>query len=80
MTTSLDIYETPTLAEAVGIDVEFIHFETPSKILPSGAHGIGEGAMMGVPAAIVNALASIINKAITDLPLRPYKIMRAIEG
>ncbi len=81
LTTSLDIYETPTLAEAVGMEVEFIHFETPTKHLVSGgAHGVGEGAMMGVPAAIVNALASIIGKAITDLPLRPYKIMRAVEG
>jgi 2-furoyl-CoA dehydrogenase large subunit len=80
VTTSLDIYESPTLAEAVGIDMEFIHFETPTKHLVSGAHGVGEGVMMGVPAAIVNALASIIGKAVTDLPLRPYKIMRAIEG
>ena len=61
------------------MEVEFIHFETPTKHLVSGAHGVGEGAMMGVPAAIVNALASIIGKAITDLPLRPYKIMKAVE-
>ncbi len=80
LTTNLDIYESPTLAEAVGMEVEFIHFETPTKHLVSGAHGVGEGAMMGVPAAIVNALASIIGKAITDLPLRPYKIMKAVEG
>jgi 2-furoyl-CoA dehydrogenase large subunit len=80
LTTSLDIYESPTLAEAVGMEVEFIHFETPAKFLVSEAHGVGEGAMMGIPAAIVNALASIIGKAVTDLPLRPYKIMRAIEG
>lgn len=36
LTTSLDIYETPTLAEAVGMEVEFIHFETPTKHLVSG--------------------------------------------
>lgn len=80
LTTSLDIYESPTLAEAVGIDVEFIHFETPTKHLLSGAHGVGEGAMMGVPAAIVNALTSILGKPITDLPIRPHKIAKALEG
>ncbi|WP_069807202.1 xanthine dehydrogenase family protein molybdopterin-binding subunit [Vulcanisaeta thermophila] len=80
MTTTLDIYESPTLAEAVGMNVEFIHFETPTKHLVSGAHGVGEGAMMGVPAAIVNALTSILGKPITDLPIRPHKIAKALEG
>ncbi|ARM74738.1 xanthine dehydrogenase family protein molybdopterin-binding subunit [Acidianus manzaensis] len=69
-TLTFDSYETPTLSEALGMDVEFIHFETQSQYLPSGAYGLGEGPIMGAPASIANAVSRIIAKRITELPIR----------
>lgn len=44
---------------------------------PFGAKGVGEGGVMGVPAAIGNAVAQAIGARITDLPLTPEKVWRA---
>ncbi|WP_205760720.1 xanthine dehydrogenase family protein molybdopterin-binding subunit [Acidianus sulfidivorans] len=68
-TLTFDSYESPTLSEAIGMEVKFIHFETNSPFLPSGAYGLGEGPIMGAPAAISNAV-SRMGKRITELPIR----------
>ena len=45
---------------------------------PYGAKGVGEGALAGVPPAIVNALADIGLK-MNELPLTPERVWRAIQ-
>jgi len=45
---------------------------------PYGAKGVGEGALAGVPAAIVNALADLGISA-HELPLTPERVWRATE-
>jgi CO/xanthine dehydrogenase Mo-binding subunit len=46
---------------------------------PYGAKGVGEGALAGVPAAIVNALADI-GLHMHELPLTPERVWRAIQA
>ncbi|MCI0893199.1 MAG: xanthine dehydrogenase family protein molybdopterin-binding subunit, partial [Chloroflexi bacterium] len=44
---------------------------------PYGIKGAGEGALAGVPAAIVNALADI-GVQVTELPLTPERVWQAL--
>src|SRR5699024_2553550 len=46
---------------------------------PFGSKGVGEGGIMGVPAAIGNAVAEAIGTRINQLPLTPERVWRAIE-
>ena len=45
---------------------------------PFGAKGMGEGGMLPVAAAIANAVEDAIGVRITDLPITPQKIVRAL--
>ncbi len=53
--------------------------ENPSSSGPYGARGIGETPMIGVPAAIGNAVQDAIGVSITSLPLSPEKVMIALK-
>ncbi|WP_342713137.1 xanthine dehydrogenase family protein molybdopterin-binding subunit [Bradyrhizobium sp. B124] len=46
---------------------------------PSGAKGMGEGAILPVAPAIANALFSAYGVRITDLPMTPEKVWRALQ-
>jgi CO/xanthine dehydrogenase Mo-binding subunit len=46
---------------------------------PGGAKGMGEGAILPVAPAIANALFSAYGIRITDLPMTPEKIWRALQ-
>lgn len=70
LVTTFDSYESPTLSEVLGTDVEFIHFETESNYLPSKAYGGGEGPIMVVPAVLCNAISRLIGKRVSYLPVR----------
>jgi CO/xanthine dehydrogenase Mo-binding subunit len=52
--------------------------EVPHPEGPYGAKGIGEGPTTGIAAAIANAVADAIGVRITDLPITPEKILRAL--
>jgi carbon-monoxide dehydrogenase large subunit len=57
--------------------------ETPSPLNPLGAKGIGELATIGSTPAVVNAVLDALTPfGIThlDMPLRPEKIWKAIQG
>jgi carbon-monoxide dehydrogenase large subunit len=60
LTGTLMDYLAPTAAELCDIDV--IHLQTPSAHSETGAKGMGEGGMIGAPAAVLNA----INDAMSD--------------
>ena len=68
--TTLDSYESLTMGDLVGTEIEFIHFETPSPYIPSGAYGGGEGPIMGVPAAIANAVSRLLKKRVSETPIK----------
>lgn len=46
---------------------------------PGGAKGMGEGAILPVAPAIANALFSTYGIRITDLPMTPEKVWRALQ-
>jgi carbon-monoxide dehydrogenase large subunit len=60
LTGTLMDYLAPTAAELC--DIEVIHLQTPSVHSETGAKGMGEGGMIGGPAAVLNA----INDAMSD--------------
>jgi aerobic carbon-monoxide dehydrogenase large subunit len=54
LTATLMDYLAPTAAELC--DIEVIHLQTPSAHSETGAKGMGEGGMIGAPAAVLNAI------------------------
>jgi CO/xanthine dehydrogenase Mo-binding subunit len=55
----------------------------PSPARPdgrTGAKGIGEAAIMGVPAAIANAVADVTGAPMRQLPLTPERVLRALKA
>jgi aerobic carbon-monoxide dehydrogenase large subunit len=73
-------YALPVAAD-VG-DVEPVVFETHTPSNPLGAKGVGEGGISGSGAAVANAVADALRPLgvrITELPLTPERVRRAIE-
>ncbi len=56
--------------------VEFV--ETPSKIGPFGARGLGEHPVIGVAPAILNAIYDAIGVDFYEIPITPEKIKQAL--
>lgn len=64
-------------------DVEVDHLVTPSPVTEGGIKGMGEGGLIGAPAAVVNAVADALSPfgvSIDRTPLRPCDILAAIDG
>jgi len=55
-----------------------IIIENPQGDGPFGARGVGELVMIGVPAAIGNAIANATGVEIKDLPMTPENVWKAI--
>lgn len=47
---------------------------------PFGAKGIGESSLVGVPPAVANAIFDAIGVRITDLPITPEKVLKALKA
>jgi len=47
---------------------------------PFGAKGIGESGMLGVAAAIANAIENAVGVRLTQIPFTPERVLTAIEG
>jgi CO/xanthine dehydrogenase Mo-binding subunit len=76
---SLADYKIPTLLD---IPREFIntHVKGEQKTGPFGAKGAGESTTITTSPAIGNALADAIGVRLTDLPLTPEKVYRALNS
>jgi carbon-monoxide dehydrogenase large subunit len=62
-------------------DVEVDHLQTPSPLTEAGIKGMGEGGMIGTPAAVVNAIADALapfGALIERTPLRPCDVLALI--
>ena len=66
-------------ADAPIIEVVFINKPDPN-INPSGAKGLGEVGIIGVAAAIANAIYNATGKRLRDLPITPDKVLEAKAG
>ena len=67
---SLADYLVPVNADVPELDATFINTEDPQAD-PIGVKGLGEITIVGVPAAIGNAVFNATGKRLTDLPIRP---------
>jgi len=69
-------YHFPVNADAPIIEVAFIG-KPDANINPTGAKGLGEVGIIGVAAAIANAIYNASGKRLRDLPITPDKIVTA---
>ncbi len=51
----------------------------PHRDGPYGAKGLGEGGVLGIDAAIANAVCDAVGVRIKDLPITPEKVLRALK-
>jgi carbon-monoxide dehydrogenase large subunit len=64
-------------------DVEVDHLVTPSPVTAGGIKGMGEGGLIGAPAAVVNAIADALSPfeaSIDRTPLRPCDVLALIDA
>ncbi len=71
-------YAIPSIADVP--EVRWGLVEHPWKEGPFGAKGIGEPSLIGVPAAIANAVSNAIGKPVYEIPLTPERVLRLLEG
>lgn len=78
LNSSFGRYRLPTISEApIRQTIEFL--ENPLEIGPFGARPIGEGTVVGVAPAILNAIADAIGVEFFDLPVTPDRIQVALK-
>jgi carbon-monoxide dehydrogenase large subunit len=78
---SLGEFLYPTAPELPEIEVD--HLVTPSPITAGGIKGMGEGGLIGAPAAVVNAIADALEPfgvSIEQTPLRPCDVLALIDA
>ena len=69
-------YHVPTNADIPDMTVEFVEEHDP-YINAMGVKGIGEISMVGVAAAVANAVAHATGRRVRDLPITPDKVLAA---
>ena len=76
-TPSMLDYKTPTSLDMP--PVECILVEEPDAEGPFGAKEVGQGPMLSVVPALVNAIYNALGVRIDELPVTPEKILKALE-
>jgi aerobic carbon-monoxide dehydrogenase large subunit len=79
--TTLMDYLAPTAAELC--PVQITHLETASAFSATGAKGMGEGGMIGAPAAVLNAINDALRPAgisFDHIPVLPAEVCAALAG
>jgi xanthine dehydrogenase YagR molybdenum-binding subunit len=74
MNHSLSEYHVPVNADIQGLDVIFVE-ETDTIVNPLGVKGLGEIGIVGMPAAIANAVFHATGKRIRSLPITLDKLL-----
>ncbi|MGH7847552.1 MAG: xanthine dehydrogenase family protein molybdopterin-binding subunit, partial [Candidatus Binatia bacterium] len=81
LTTTFVDYLKPTAVEIP--DFKNDHLESPSPFTPFGMKGVGEGGAIPAPAALANAVENALEPLgvrLTDLPLTPERIWKAVQA
>jgi xanthine dehydrogenase YagR molybdenum-binding subunit len=73
MNASLGDYHVPVNADIPQIDALFVN-EPDLNINPLGAKGMGEISLIGMAAAVANAVYNATGKRIRELPITPDKL------
>jgi xanthine dehydrogenase YagR molybdenum-binding subunit len=77
LTTSLDAYRMPTIADVPEIVCEFV--DEPDEHLTSlGAKGLGEPPIVPIAAAIANAIRDATGADVHELPITREEMLRAL--
>ena len=66
-------YKLQTAADGPAIQVRWIEVETPNAG-PRGSKGVGEPPSVPTPGAIGNAIATVIGRHVTELPMTPERV------
>jgi xanthine dehydrogenase YagR molybdenum-binding subunit len=76
MNANIAEYHVPVNADVHDIEVIFVE-EPDALVNPMGIKGIGEIGIVGVAAAIANAIYHATGKRVRDLPITLDKLLRA---
>jgi xanthine dehydrogenase molybdenum-binding subunit len=71
-------YKLMTAADMPEVEIHLIETNDPEG--PFGAKGIGEAGAICAPPAIANAVADALGIRITDLPITPEKVLKALRA
>ena len=74
MNPNLQHYHVPVNADIRGIETMFVE-EDDRIINPLGVKGMGELGMVGIPAAIANAVFHATGRRVRELPITPDKLL-----
>ncbi len=74
MNPNLQHYHVPVNADVHMVETMFVE-EDDKVVNPLGVKGMGELGMVGIPAAIANAVYHATGKRIRDLPITPDKLL-----
>jgi xanthine dehydrogenase YagR molybdenum-binding subunit len=74
MNPNLQHYHVPVNADVHMVETIFVE-EDDTVVNPLGVKGMGELGMVGIPAAIANAVFHATGKRIRDLPITPDKLL-----
>ena len=69
-------YKLPTILNVPPVESAIV--EVPSRFGPFGAKGVGEPPCIPVAPAIANAICDAVGVRITDIPITPEKIFKAL--
>ncbi len=81
LTASLMDYLPPTATEVP--DIEILHLKTLSDASITGAKGLGEGGVIGAPAAVINAVSDALSPLgieVNEMPATPSRVRALIRG
>jgi xanthine dehydrogenase YagR molybdenum-binding subunit len=76
MNTDIAEYHVPVNADIMDLEVIFVR-ESDPVINPLGIKGVGEIGIVGVAAAVANAIYHATGKRVRDLPITLDKLYRA---
>jgi CO/xanthine dehydrogenase Mo-binding subunit len=76
VTGTLVDYALPTASALPPIETEIVEVAAPDG--PFGAKGVGEPPVIGVAAAVANAVAAATGTRIYRLPMTPERVWRAL--
>ncbi|RZL90735.1 MAG: xanthine dehydrogenase family protein molybdopterin-binding subunit [Variovorax sp.] len=71
---NLQHYHVPVNADIHSIETIFVE-ENDTVVNPLGVKGMGELGMVGIPAAIANAIFHATGRRVRDLPITPEKLL-----
>jgi CO/xanthine dehydrogenase Mo-binding subunit len=69
-------YRMPTAADVPPIETKIV--EVPSDDGPYGARGVGEPSIIPAAAAVANAIEDALGVRVTEAPITPERILRAL--